>query len=375
MQRLRWAGVITSVISAFLPGLKKSLGQHHQYLVKYTPLSNHTKDKKNIGDHNPILMRALDLFAGGGGSSYGARAAGVQLAGAVDVWDVAINTYRLNFPGVTAKRAKLQSLQPAQLRDEIGDIDILISSPECTNHTCAKGSRPRSEESRATAFQVVRYAKVFKPRWIVMENVIQMRSWPRYERLKQQLERLGYKLQEQILNAADFGVPQKRRRLFITAGLEAKPKEIVVPNNTEYKTVLDILDPPGAWKTQSLYKPGRALPTLERAERAFKALGEDASFLLVYYGSDGSGGWQPLNEPLRTVTTIDRFGLVEQSDNGPTLRMLQVSELMRAMGFKDDYVMKVGDRRKKIKLLGNAVCPPVMEHVIKSITTSSTSEV
>src|SRR5262249_61989176 len=111
-----------------------------------------------------------------------------------------------------ARRAKLENINPARLRDEIGNIDILISSPECTNHTCAKGNRPRSEESRATAFEVVRYAKVFKPRWIVMENVIHMRSWQRYLELKKKLERLGYRMREEVMNAADFGVPQRRRR-------------------------------------------------------------------------------------------------------------------------------------------------------------------
>src|SRR5262249_33833059 len=150
---------------------------------------------------------------------------------------------------------------------------------------------------------------------------------------------------EQTLNAADFGVPQKRRRLFITAELETQPKEIVPPDGIKTKTVLEILDPPGVWETQLLRKPGRAIPTLERAKRAFKAIGREASFLIVYYGSDGNGGWQRLDEPLRTITTIDRFGLVEPSSNGPTLRMLQVSELMRAMGFKDDYIMNIGNRR------------------------------
>jgi DNA (cytosine-5)-methyltransferase 1 len=320
-----------------------------------------------------MSMRTLDLFAGGGGSSYGAKAAGVQLAGAIDMWDVATATYHDNFPDAHVKTGKIENIKPGLLQDKIGDIDLLISSPECTNHTCAKGSRPISEESRATAFQVVRYARFFKPRWIIIENVIYMRTWPRYHELKLELEKLGYKLREQILNAAHFGVPQKRRRLFITAELEAEPNEIVAPNLTEFKTVNDILDPPGSWKVQPLDKLGRATATLERAKRAFEVLGKSASFLIVYYGSDGSGGWQKLDEPLRTITTVDRFGLVEPSSTGPTLRMLQVSELMRATGFEDDYVMNVGDRRKKIKLLGNAVCPPVMREVVRGLTKCDSS--
>lgn len=91
-------------------------------------------------------------------------------------------------------------------------------------------------------------------------------------------------------------------------------------------------------------------------------------FLIVYYGSDGSGGWQPLDRPLRTLTTLDRFGLVTWDGNEPMLRMLQVDELRKAMGFPEEYVLKHGSRRDRIKMIGNGVCPPVMSAVIESLT-------
>ena len=108
--------------------------------------------------------------------------------------------------------------------------------------------------------------------------------------------------------------------------------------------------------------------TLERADRGFEALGTSASFLLVYYSNDGSGGWQRLHRPLRTITTVDRFALIEQGQDGPTMRMLQVPELRRAMGFDDEFKMPLGTRRDKIRLLGNGVCPPVMESVVRAVT-------
>jgi len=111
------------------------------------------------------------------------------------------------------------------------------------------------------------------------------------------------------------------------------------------------------------------MDTLARAERAFAAVGADTPFLLVYYGSDGSGGWQPLTRPLRTITTVDRFALVTPATEGPRMRMLQVSELRRAMGFLDDHLFEHGTRRDKIRLLGNGVCPPVMEAVVNALTT------
>lgn len=107
--------------------------------------------------------------------------------------------------------------------------------------------------------------------------------------------------------------------------------------------------------------------TLERAGRAFATLGKEASFLVVYYGGDGSGGWQPLTVPLRTITTLDRFALCEPSESGPTLRMLQPPELSRAMGFDEGLILKRGTRRDPVMVLGNGVCPPVMATVVEML--------
>jgi DNA (cytosine-5)-methyltransferase 1 len=108
--------------------------------------------------------------------------------------------------------------------------------------------------------------------------------------------------------------------------------------------------------------------TLARADRAIAELGEGVPFLVVYYSTDGAGGWQRLDRPIRTLTTLDRFGLVEWNDTEPTLRMLQVPELKRAMGFDAAYKLQHGTRRDQIKLLGNGVCPPVMRHIVAALT-------
>jgi len=252
-------------------------------------------------------------------------------------------------------------------------VDLLLASPECTNHTCAKGSAPRSEESRATAMSAVEYARTFSPRWLVMENVVHMRPWSRYSELKQELEALGYKLDEQVIDASTLGVPQSRRRLFIVGDRERAPQ--LVPTTAVVPVPAStILDPEGTWKTTPLYRPGRATGTLARADRAFQALGHEKPFLLVYYGTDGSGGWQPLDRPLRTITTVDRFALVTPSIDGPQMRMLQVSELRRAMGLPATYLLNHGTRRDRVRLLGNGVCPPAMEAVVRALIEPSISE-
>ena len=284
----------------------------------------------------------------------------------IDLDQTATATYRDNFPQATVLTKALEHVNVRKLHSTLGEIDLLLASPECTNHTCAKGSAPRSEKSRATAMQTLRFAREFKPRWVVLENVVHMRPWSRYGELTAALSALGYSVKETVLDASDFGVPQKRRRLFVICDLEDDVPAIK-PGRKAKRSARTILDKPGTWRTTPLFAPKRAKPTLERAERGFAGVGRDESFLLVYYGTDGGGGWQKLDNPLRTITTVDRFALVEPSNSGHQMRMLQVSELRRAMGFKRDFEMNHGSRRDKIKLLGNGVCPPVMETIVRQL--------
>jgi len=316
-------------------------------------------------------IRAIDLFCGAGGSSWGAQAAGVSVEAAFDKWQVAGDAYQLNFPKATFYPGELENLDPASLVEKLGTVDLILASPECTSHSPAKGKAPRSEKSRETAFQVVRFAEAFQPRWIVIENVVSMRTWKPYKDFLSQLRALGYHIREQVLDSSLFGVPQKRRRLFVTADRLLEPPKIK-PTSRKRRSVSDILIDE-TYKSRPLLTEKRAPATLERAERAIKVMGRDKAFLLVYYGSDHSGGWQGLDRPLRTITTVDRFALVTPSAEGHVMRMLQVPELAAAMGFPKKFKMDKGSRRERIHLIGNAVCPPVMCTLIRQLTKKRSS--
>lgn len=315
-------------------------------------------------------IRAIDLFAGAGGSSSGASAAGVEVVAAVDTWSLARDTYTANFPAVSFFLQKCEDVSIAELAKRVGRVDLIMASPECTSHTCAKGNAPRSEISRRTAFEVIRFAALLKPRWIVVENVVHMRSWNSYQRWLRTLKKLGYHVREQVINAADHGVPQARRRLFVMCDRLAQPPA-VTHQPVRRRTAYDILDKNGAFAFSPLITARRARATLQRAGRAIARLGTRKPFLLVYYGSDAAGGWQPLAVPLRTVTTLDRFAYVKPSASGHAMRMLQVPEIKAAMGFPRDYLLEHGTRRERIKLLGNAVCPPVMTAVLRNLIDSN----
>jgi DNA (cytosine-5)-methyltransferase 1 len=314
-----------------------------------------------------LMPRALDIFCGGGGSSRGASTAGFDVVGGVDMDPIATATFSANFPDAVVVTRRLQEIDLPEFREQVGPVDLLVASPECTNHTCAKGSKPRSEESRATAMQLIRYAESFKPRWLCMENVVHMRPWSRYQELLDALTSLGYGLRVQVIDAADLGVPQSRKRLFVFGEFGYTPPEIEFERQVRQGTVYDILDGPGTHRESPLNNGRRAASTLARAERAFAKIGHDLPFLIVYYGSDGAGGYQTLDRPLRTITTLDRFALVRPSPDGPMMRMLQPPELQRAMGFEDSHLLPAGVRRDKIRLLGNGVCPPVMERIARHL--------
>ena len=314
-----------------------------------------------------MRIRTLDLFHGAGGSSIGARMAGVKIVAAIDNWNIASLAYSSNLPVTKVINEDINKVSPKRLHEIIGDIDLILASPECTNHSCAKGAGIRCENSRMTAFQVTRFTKEFMPKWVVIENVIQMRSWDRHLELVDKLQKLGYYVREEILNAQDFGVPQSRRRLFLLCS-QTGEISYVKKQKKELKPACSVIDMNGNYSYNPLFASRRAVATIKRAERAINSLGTEEPFLIVYYGTDGSGGWQPIDRPLRTVTTIDRFAFVKPTNNGHMMRMLQPEELKVAMGFPDTYRLHAGTRREKVKLMGNAVCPPVIKSIVRAIS-------
>jgi DNA (cytosine-5)-methyltransferase 1 len=319
---------------------------------------------------NAQSLRAIDLFCGIGGNSLGARDAGIESIAGFDLWDLAIQVYQDNFKKARVYPYKLQEVDPKVIKSEIGDIDLILASPECTSHSVARGNRARIVHSLELGFQVIRFAEIFKPRWIMIENVPHMRNWDRYDEFIKELQKLGYQVKEQVLIASDFGVPQSRKRLFILCDNREEPPEIFPPQNIILKTARNVVDLNGSYKMTPLDNGRRATKTINRAKRGIAEIGSDIPFLMVYYGSSGTGngGWQSLDIPLRTITTLDRFALVKPGENGHMMRMLQVPELKAAMGFSPEFILNRGTRREKIHMLGNAVCPPLITIILKKLT-------
>jgi DNA (cytosine-5)-methyltransferase 1 len=312
-------------------------------------------------------LRTIDLFCGAGGSSWGARLAGASIIAGFDISDSALAAYEENFPEAKLFGGSIEDINPNTVKRRLGRVDLILASPECQSHSLAKGNAKRSNRSRRTAFEVVRFAKVLKPRWIIIENVVGMRRWSEYGRFIRALKREGYNVREEILNAADFGVPQRRRRLFLLCDKMAEP-QILARKPNQHVPVSAVLKMNGEYSFSQLRTKVRAHSTLIRANRAIREVGTQKPFLLVYYGSDKAGGWQTVSEPLRTITTLDRFALVRRKQGLHVMRMLQVPELKKAMGMPLRFSVGNKTRRTQIQLVGNAVCPPVMRAIVTNLT-------
>lgn len=315
----------------------------------------------------------VDLFCGGGFGARGAvRGGGIPLLG-LDAWSLATDTYKANFPQADVLTDLIENVDTEELGQQYHP-DVLLTSPECTSHSIARGSKPGSERSRETAIGIVPWVESMEPRWVIVENVNRMKKWNRHNELVETIEDLGYTVSDLYLNSADFGSAQARKRMFLVCdrdGTRVTREDLLALVETQPLTANDIINWDADYPATKLYKPSRAQATLDRAERAISALGRGVPFIIVYYGSDYAGGWQTLDVPLRTITTVDRFGLVTWNGDVPYLRMLQPDELVRAMGGGDEHLLPHGNRREKVKLCGNGVCSDVMTAIFQWIGTQN----
>ena len=292
-------------------------------------------------------MRVVDLFAGAGGTSTGMSQAGHHVVCAVNHWRLAVDAHALNHPEARHVCQDAATLDPRDLPAH----EVETASPECITFSPAKGGRaqPHRDLSRATAWCVVNTAEVTRPTWLVVENVPAFRAWERFPFWRGALASMGYHLEEHVLDAADFGVPQHRSRLFIIGRLGRAPGlRFETRPHVSARAALDLVR--GTWSP--VHTPRRSPKTLARIARAQARHGAD---VLVPYYSRGSGlTGRSLDVPCGTLTTKARWALVR----GDRMRMLTVEEQVRLMGFPEGYQL-AGTKADRIKELGNAVCPPV----------------
>lgn len=190
------------------------------------------------GDLEPDEI-IIDLFAGGGGASLGIEmATGRSPDEAVNHSASAIAIHAANHPRTNHHHSDVWEVDPVAVARG-RRVGLLWASPDCTDHSKAKGGKPVSKKRRVLAHVVVRYAVAVRPRMIALENVEEFQDWgpvsratgrrdPRrkgqsFRAFVRQLRRLGYVVEWRLLRAADYGSPTTRRRLFLIARCDGRP--------------------------------------------------------------------------------------------------------------------------------------------------------
>lgn len=173
-------------------------------------------------------ITVTDQFCGAGGSSIGATAAGVELKLAMNHWQLAIETHSSNFPDALHDCADMSATNPRRYPA----TDILITSPECTNHSLAKGKKrktspqlsmfgeatvdPSEERSRATMWDVPRFAEIHRYNLIIVENVVDARYWELWDAWLHAMDLLGYDHHIVYFNSMfAHPTPQSRDRMYV----------------------------------------------------------------------------------------------------------------------------------------------------------------
>lgn len=284
-------------------------------------------------------IRAVDLFAGAGGTSTGLAMACKELGlnvelTAVNHWPEAIVTHERNHPWAKHICANIDTLDP---RDIVpgGKLDILVASPECTHFSVARGGRPVNDQLRASAWQICRWLELLSVNSLLVENVPEFRSWGPVNSSGRPVAKLagetfrawlsairsfGYNVDYRVLNAADYGDATSRRRLFII-GRKGK-KSISWPPRTHskdgaagtrrWRAAREIID----WSVtgKSIFARSKPLSsnTMRRIVEGLRKFGgeELRPFLILM---EHGGSVKDIETPLPVITTAKggSMGIVE----------------------------------------------------------------
>lgn len=326
-------------------------------------------------------VHAADLFCGAGGETTGmfaaASDAGVDLRLlAVNHWEMAIETHSRNHPWAKHLCESLQSIDPV-VAVPGGRLQLLWASPECTHHSNARGGRPRSDQSRASAWLILKWLSELYVDRVIVENVPEFINWgplgadgkvmhsrrgETFTAWIRAIESLGYRVDWRLLRAADYGDPTTRTRLFVQAARGRKtivwpePTHSAEPeifNRSPWVPAREVID----WSIPGEPIIGRRRPlrpaTLARIEAGIrKYWGEFAEPFLVILR--GTGSFRDVHRPLPAITAGGKhLALVQaflvQSEHGCRVRSVNaplntITCSSRGFGLVEPFICPIDHR-------------------------------
>lgn len=219
--------------------------------------------------------RALDLFCGCGGLAEGARLAGFRVVAGIDHDPKYIATFRHNFPDAVVAVEDATQVDPLAFARAcaigVGDLELLMGGPPCQGFSknVPRSRRHAADPRNLLVERFLDFAEALRPRLILMENVAEMRAGfdgAYTDTILRRLTDQGYAVSHAVLNAADFGVPQRRRRAFFLAIRAGKGIEAPTPPSPTHRAI-DAAAGPGALPPHvSVWQAIGDLPPLRHGE-------------------------------------------------------------------------------------------------------------
>jgi DNA (cytosine-5)-methyltransferase 1 len=329
---------------------------------------------------------AVDVFSGAGGLTLGLKRAGFRVAAAIEIEDNAFATYKTNHPEVHAIKQDVRTVKGRHLRALVGgEIDLLAGCPPCQGFSTLTNTSSKRDPRNDLVMEMARLVKEIRPRAVMMENVpgLADRGKRLFNRFLRTLEELNYRYTWAVLQVANYGVPQNRRRLVLFA---SRGVELSLPEPTHHRTGEGGFP---AWKTlrDAIYgmespivlddsrkiggpgrvnwhvvrrlspeniarlrkaRPGASRADLPRSLRPDCHKHVDKGYCSVY----GRMAWDKLPVTITggcTTLSKGRFGHPSQ------LRTISVREAARIQTFPDDYVFDTPYMEYACEMIGNAL--------------------
>jgi len=187
-------------------------------------------------------LTAIDLFAGAGGLTVGLKQAGFQVLAAVEIDPLACETYSSNHRGVALYSTDIRKLAVTRLLEDLalapGELDLLAGCPPCQGFSSLRTlNRGASvpDKRNDLVFDFLRYVRVLKPKAVMLENVPGLDRDERMSAMCAALSSLGYAWTRAVVDAADYGVPQRRRRMVLLA---SKRPGLAIPSVSKSRSTV-----------------------------------------------------------------------------------------------------------------------------------------
>ena len=370
-------------------------------LIKTTCLQ---KALRSTHEQNGGKMQGIDIFAGAGGMSIGATACGVDVRYAIENEPHAAATFALNHSGVALYDSDVRKISAAKHLTGLNRTQplVLFGGPPCQGFsTSNQKNRSIDNEKNWLYKEYLRLVSEVKPDWVIFENVkglVETEGGFFLDEVLKGFKSRGYKTSHFVLNAADFGVPQKRNRLFIIGSLHGHhvnaPTAITKKPVTVYQAFKDLPILENGHNQDEMEYSSAARTTYAKSLRGLlKRCGnnlvtDNAPHIVERYSHIPQGGnWEDIpdrlmknytdknrchtgiyrrlkaDEPSVVIGNFRKNMLVHPWEN----RGLSVREAARLQSFPDWFKFSgsIGFQQQQV---GNAVPPVLAKAVFKSIS-------